>query len=57
LKSREEQERLYLRQIELARQRHELENQENKEEDAAIKIQTAFRNYRDRHKAKQQQQK
>jgi hypothetical protein len=56
LKSREEQERLYLRQIELARQRHELENQENKEEDAAIKIQTAFRNYRDRLKAKQQQE-
>ncbi len=56
MKSREEQERLYLRQIELARQRHEIENKENKEEDAAIKIQTAFRNFRDRLKAKQQQE-
>ncbi|CAF3557102.1 unnamed protein product [Rotaria sp. Silwood1] len=54
-KLREEQERLYLLQKELARKRHELEDQHKKEK-AAIKIQTAFRNYRHRHHIKQQQQ-
>ncbi|CAF1000692.1 unnamed protein product [Rotaria sordida] len=54
-KLRGEQERLYLLQKELARKRHELEEQHEKEK-AAVKIQTAFRNYRYRRHTKQQQQ-
>ncbi|CAF4282045.1 unnamed protein product [Rotaria sp. Silwood2] len=53
-KLREEQERLYLLQKELARKRHELESQ-NEKEKAAIKIQNAFRKYRHRNHIKQQQ--
>ncbi len=55
LKIREEQERLYHRQLELARKRQEMEDQYQKEEDAATKIQSAFRNYRHRLNLKQQQ--
>ena len=46
-KVREEQERLYLQQEHLARKRRQIEDQQEKEQ-AAVKIQTAFRNYRQR---------
>ncbi|CAF0991332.1 unnamed protein product [Adineta ricciae] len=46
-KVREEQERLYLQQEHLARKRRQIENQQEREQ-AAVKIQTAFRNYRQR---------
>lgn len=55
MKVREEQERLYVRQLDLARQRQELEDQREKEEEAATTIQTAFRNYRHRSEVKNQQ--
>jgi len=44
-----------LRQIELARKRHEIESRYNKEQQAATKIQTAFRHYRHRQDLKQQE--
>ncbi|UJR08247.1 hypothetical protein I4U23_012520 [Adineta vaga] len=48
-KLQEEQERLYSQQQYLARKRQEMEEEQNREE-AAFKIQTAFRNYRHRQK-------
>ena len=55
LKIREEQKRLYHRQIELAQKRLQIQDQYQKEEEAATKIQNAFRNYRHRSNIKQQQ--
>ncbi|CAF1009501.1 unnamed protein product [Adineta ricciae] len=47
VKVREEQERLYLQQEQLARKRRQIEDQQEREQ-AAVKIQAAFRNYRQR---------
>ena len=55
MKVREEQERLYIRQLDLARRRQEMEDQHEKEQEAASTIQTAFRNYRHRQEIKQQE--
>jgi hypothetical protein len=59
-KLRDEQERLRLRQIELALKRYEIEDKKNLENqhknEAAIKIQSAFRRYRDRSNLKHQQE-
>ncbi len=55
MKIREEQQRLYRRQIELARKRQEMEGEYRKQEEAASTIQNAFRNYRHRLNIKQLQ--
>ena len=52
MKVREEQKRLYIRQLDLARRRQELEDQRDKEDEAAATIQTAFRDYRHRQETK-----